>query len=267
MGNEQTAVVEAKNVEKVYNQDEPGKEAVRAVDDASFTVNENEFVAIVGPSGCGKTTLLRIVAGLTPTTSGEVLCNGNPVTGPSINRAVVFQRFNLFPWRTVKENVAFGPEMIGESKAEYERLAEEYIELVGLDGFQDSYPSELSGGMQQRVGLARALVVDPDILLMDEPFGALDAQTRQLMQRELLEIWEENRKTILFITHDIDEAILLADRIFVMGINPRRIVEQIDVPFDRPRYDNEIEGNETFAELKQEIWELLQQSHTEKEMW
>lgn len=266
MQTQQSAVVEAKNVAKVFNGDNPKKETVQAVNDVSFSIYENEFVAILGPSGCGKTTLLRIVAGLTPPTDGEVLSNGELVSGPSIDRAVVFQRFNLFPWRTVRENVAFGLEMTGRSKDERHEISEKYIKMVGLDGFQDSYPNELSGGMQQRVGLARALAVDPDVLLMDEPFGALDAQTRQLMQRELLEIWEKNRKTILFVTHDIDEAILLADRIFVMGVNPREIVEQINVPFDRPRYDNEIEGKETFATLKQEIWELLQQSHGEKEM-
>jgi NitT/TauT family transport system ATP-binding protein len=250
-------ILEGQNVIKIYNENDSMKESVRALEGVDFTVSENEFVAVVGPSGCGKTTLLHIFAGLVDASQGHVLYRGEPIRGPSTERAVVFQHFNLFPWRTVLENVGFGAEMQGQSKSEYRERAQEYIDLVNLTGFEDHYPSELSGGMKQRVGLARALTVSPDVLLMDEPFGALDAQTRELMQEELLRIWEQDRKTILFITHDIDEALMLADRVLVMGIDPRKIISEIKVPFERPRYDRGIEGTETYSKLKLEIWEML----------
>jgi NitT/TauT family transport system ATP-binding protein len=202
--------------------------------------------------------LLHICAGLVECTSGEVTYRGQSVCEPGTERAVVFQHFNLFPWRTIVENVGFGLEMQGQSVDEYRDRALEYIDLVGLSGFEDNYPSELSGGMQQRVGLARALAVDPDVLLMDEPFGALDAQTREMMQSELLRIWETEKKSIMFITHDIDEAIMLADRVLVMGSGPGEIRQDITVPFDRPRYDRNLEGEDEFSELKERIWGILE---------
>lgn len=255
------AALVGKNVTKLFNQNHPDKNTITALDEVSFSVEENEFVVILGPSGCGKTTLLRVLAGLEDATSGEVYVNGEPIDGCSIERSMVFQRFNLFPWRTVMQNVTFGLEMTGVGKQERRETGQQYIDLVGLEGFEDGYPNELSGGMQQRVGLARALSVDPEILLMDEPFGALDAQTRERLQRNLLKIWEEETKTIIFVTHDIDEAILLADRILVMGINPRQIEVEIDVPFDRPRYETGVEGKPEYQELKNDIWNILEENH------
>jgi NitT/TauT family transport system ATP-binding protein len=253
-----TPVLEAKEIVKLYNDNIPSKEVVRAVDNASFRVENNEFVSILGPSGCGKTTLLHIFAGLTKPTEGQVLYNGNPIQNPSTDRAVVFQHFNLFPWRTVLSNITFGLEMTDHPEEKQQRRGRKYIEMVGLEGFESHYPHELSGGMQQRVGLARALAVDPTVLLMDEPFGALDAQTRRVMQTELLQIWEQSRKTILFITHDIGEALLLSDRILVMGNDPSRIKERIDVPFERPRYGHNIKEDQEFVELKRDIWDTMQ---------
>ena len=250
-------ILEARGLSKAYNKNSQNKETVQALQDVSMSVNDNEFVVILGPSGCGKTTLLRIFGGLVDIDEGKVLAQGEPITKPSMSRAMVFQRFNLFPWRSVIENVAFGLEMRGDPKGERNDTAQKFIEMVGLEGFENSYPNELSGGMQQRVGLARALAVDPEILLMDEPFGALDAQTREQMQEELLEIWEQNKKTIIFVTHDIDESLLLADRIFIMGINPRQIVEEISVSFGRPRYDTKIQGSEGYQNLKDDIWDVL----------
>lgn len=253
-----TPVLEADNVLKLYNDDDPSKEVVRAVEHASFRIERNEFVSLLGPSGCGKTTLLHIFAGLTNQTEGRVLYQGEPIERPSTDRAVVFQHFNLFPWRTTLSNVAFGLEMTGHPKADREERAAKYIEMVGLEGFEESYPRELSGGMQQRVGLARALAVDPTVLLMDEPFGALDAQTRQVMQTELLRIWEQDRKTILFVTHDIEEALLLSDRILVMGNSPSNVRREVDVPFDRPRYGHDIEEQAEFVRLRRDIWNTMQ---------
>lgn len=252
-------VLEGRDIVKLYNDDDPDKETVTALDGVSCEIPENEFTVVVGPSGCGKTTLLHIFAGLTPPTRGQALCYGDSIDSPSTDRAVVFQQFNLFSWRTVRENVGFGLEMEGVPDDERKRTVDTFVDLVGLGGFEDSYPGELSGGMQQRVGLARALAVDPSVLLMDEPFGALDAQTRAVMQEELLQIWEKNRVTILFITHDIDEAILLGDRILVMGIDPSDIREEFEVPFERPRYDRDIESTPRFSDLKNRIWNTLRE--------
>ncbi|WP_216856133.1 ABC transporter ATP-binding protein, partial [Acidisphaera sp. S103] len=201
----------------------------------SLDVANLQFVAIIGPSGCGKSTFLRILNGLDQADSGSIEIDGNRVTGPGAGRAMVFQSFDLFPWRTALENVAFGLEMQGRPKRERLEIARQYIDLVGLTGFAQSYPHQLSGGMQQRVGIARALAVRPDILLMDEPFGALDLQTRDLLQDELLRIWQNDRKTVLFVTHSIEEAIYLADRILVFSPRPARIQRDIQVPFARPR--------------------------------
>ncbi len=206
-----------------------------AVDDLSLDVADREFISIVGPSGCGKSTLLRIVAGLVRPASGEVLLDGRRITGPGADRGMVFQSYTLFPWLTVQGNVEFGPRLKRVPAAERVKLSREYIEMVGLKGFERSYPKELSGGMMQRVALARALANDPEVLLMDEPFGALDAQTRAIMQELLVTIWQRTPKTILFVTHDIDEGLLLGDRMYIMTARPGRIKQSLDVQLPRPR--------------------------------
>ncbi|MET1534931.1 ABC transporter ATP-binding protein [Burkholderia sola] len=206
-----------------------------ALDDISFRTHRREFVCVIGPSGCGKSTLIRILAGLDAQTSGEVLLDGKPVDGPGADRGMVFQGYTLFPWLTVKKNVMFGLRMNGSSSGVAEREALQWLDLVGLTRFADVYPHQLSGGMKQRVAIARALANRPRILLMDEPFGALDAQTRARMQTHLLDIWRNIDVTILFITHDLDEAIFLADRILVLKANPGGVQELIEVPVPRPR--------------------------------
>jgi NitT/TauT family transport system ATP-binding protein len=248
------ARLELQSISKVYG---TGEDAVTALEDVSLSVGDSEFVSILGPSGCGKSTLLRIVDGLLKPTTGTVSIDGTEVSGSGQDRGMVFQSFNLFPWRTVRENIEFGLEVAGVSKENRRKEAQKYIELVGLNNFGDSYPKELSGGMQQRVGLARALAIDPEILLMDEPFGALDAQTRELMQTELLKIWSENQKTSVFVTHDIEEAIFLSDRVVVLTDRPGRIHEIIDVPFDRPRFGRDLKARPEFGELRERIWDLL----------
>ena len=208
---------------------------VQAPDGVSFDVDDGEFVCIVGPSGCGKTTLFRIIAGLESATTGRVTLDGERVDGPSTDLGLVFQEYHLFPWRTVAGNVGFGLEQEGVATADRERRVRTLLDLVGLDGFADTYPRDLSGGMKQRVALARALAVDPGLLLMDEPFGAVDAQTKKMLQDELLDIWRETGKTILFVTHDVEEAVKLADRVVVMANDPGRIREVVDVDVERPR--------------------------------
>ena len=232
---------------------------VLAFADVSLSVEEGEFVAIVGPSGCGKTSLLNVVAGLLPFEEGSVAIDGRRVEGPGTDRGVVFQHPSLLPWRTVSGNVRYGMEM----QRRFDRVtmrdrAERFVKLVGLDGFQRQFPSELSGGMQQRVNLARALACDPSVLLMDEPFAALDAQTRELMQAELLNIWAESRKTVLFITHQINEALYLADRVAVFGARPGRVKAVVDVPFERPRALS-LKRDPRFLELEDPVWRLLEE--------
>ena len=226
---------------------------VRALDAVSFTVDQGEFVCLVGPSGCGKTTLFRIIAGLTDATDGEVLLGGTPVTGPTTDMGVVFQEYHLFPWLTVEENVGFGLERSDRSAVDRERRIDEMLDLVGLSEFRASYPKSLSGGMKQRVAIARALAVDPELLLMDEPFGAVDAQTREMLQRELLDVWQSTGKTVLFVTHDVAEAVTLADRIVVMAAEPGRVAEVIDVDVDRPRE----RGDTAFGEHVARVRELI----------
>jgi NitT/TauT family transport system ATP-binding protein len=208
---------------------------VRALDGVSFDVAAGELVCIVGPSGCGKTTLFRIIAGLEAPTGGRVTLDGDPVEGPGPDLGLVFQEYHLFPWLTVAENVGFGLDHAGADTAERDRRVAELVELVGLEGFEDSYPRDLSGGMKGRVALARALALDPELLLMDEPFGAVDAQTRRTLQDELLDIWAETNKTILLVTHDVEEAVRLADRVVVMASSPGRIRSVVDVDLPRPR--------------------------------
>src|SRR5712671_7886792 len=209
---------------------------VLALADVSFSVGDGEFMAVVGPSGCGKTSMLNIIAGLLPYEEGSVAIDGKRVAGPGIDRAVVFQHSSLLPWRTIAGNVRYGMEMQKRfDEATMRQRAEHFLKLVGLSGFEKHFPGELSGGMQQRVNLARALAADPVVLLMDEPFAALDAQTREFMQSELLKIWAKARKTVLFITHQINEAVYLADRVAVMSARPGRLKAIFDIPFGRPR--------------------------------
>jgi ABC-type nitrate/sulfonate/bicarbonate transport system ATPase subunit len=207
-----------------------------ALEDVSVDIDDGQFVSVIGPSGCGKTTLLKILAGLVPPTSGSIHVDGKKITRPGPDRALVFQNFVLLPWANVLDNAAFGLEARGMAKEERRAVAATQLARVGLNGFESHYPRELSGGMQQRVGIARALAVDPDILLMDEPFGALDALTRQLMQKDLLSLWQESEpRTAVFVTHSMDEAVYLSDRIVLMNTRPGRVEETVDVPFGRPR--------------------------------
>jgi NitT/TauT family transport system ATP-binding protein len=225
--------VEITNLSRVFSKD--NSEEVTALSNIMLSIADDEFVSFVGPSGCGKTTLLRIIAGLDTATSGEVRVDGELITEPGPKVGMVFQEYSLFPWRNVLDNVAFGLEMRGLPKNERYVIARDYISLVGLTSFEKSYQSELSGGMKQRVAIARALATDPDLLLMDEPFGALDAQTRNHMQCELLDIWENKKKTVLFVTHSCDEAIFLSDRVVILSPRPGRISKIFSVSLPRPR--------------------------------
>ena len=229
---------------------------VLALCDIDVEVRDNEFITVIGPSGCGKTTLLRIIAGLIPYDRGEVSIDGQAVSGPGPERAVVFQNFALMPWADVLTNVSFGLDVRGVDKQESQAKARQLIKLVGLDGFENRLPKELSGGMQQRVGLARALAVQPKILLMDEPFGALDEQTRRLLQEQLLVLWERERKTVVFITHSMDEAVILGDRVMLMTPRPGRVKEMIEVPLPRPRTP-EVEKSADFHAIKEYLWDNL----------
>jgi len=250
-----TPKLEARDIRLAYPQPRTGTKLV-ALDGVNLQVMDGEFVAIVGPSGCGKTTFLSVVDGLIAATGGSVLVDGEVVTRPGPDRAVVFQDASLLPWRTVLGNVRYGLECLGVRTREADARAEKLIALVGLSGFEHHYPHELSGGMQQRVNLARALVVDPKILLMDEPFASLDAQTRELMQEELTRIWEEARKTVLFITHQIDEAIYLADRVVVFSGRPGRVKDSIAIDIERPRPIG-VKRQARFHALEDRIWGLI----------
>lgn len=225
-----------------------------AIDSFDLEVTSGEFICLLGPSGCGKTTVLRMIAGLDTPTNGKISLEGKEVSGPGSDRGMVFQEFALFPWRTVRKNIEFGMEMKKVPKEERHTLSQKYIDLVGLDGFENAHPYELSGGMKQRVGIARALANEPEVLLMDEPFGALDAQTRNLMQKELLRIWSETKKTIIFVTHSVDEACFLADRIVVMGPRPSTVSEIYSVSWPRPRDRASVE----FANLRKQILSKLE---------
>jgi NitT/TauT family transport system ATP-binding protein len=230
--------------------------AVIALDGISLDVNEQEFAVIVGPSGCGKSSLLRLVAGLNTPTAGAIYLDAKRVTRPGKERGMVFQSYTLFPWLTVRENVEFGLTVAKVPADERARIARRFLGEVGLEGFEQAYPKQLSGGMMQRVALARALANDPEILLMDEPFGALDSQTRSLMQELLLSVWEHSHKTVLFITHDIDEAILLGDRVYVMTARPGRIKEMVAIDIPRPRSVDLLTSG-AFIELKRRIMVLI----------
>jgi NitT/TauT family transport system ATP-binding protein len=231
---------------------------VEALRDITIQVEAGEFVSIVGASGCGKTTFLRILDGLIEPTAGEIYLDGKPVTRPGPDRGFVFQSDSLFPWRTVLDNVLFGLEVQGKPRKEAVERAMEYIRLVGLSGFERNFPHELSGGMRQRANLARALTVNPELLLMDEPFAALDAQTREIMQQELLRIWNADRKTVIFITHQIDEAIYLADRVIVFTVRPGRVKTIIPIPFQRPRA-LAIKRTPEFVSYVDRVWKLIEE--------
>ena len=229
-------------------------EALRNID---MRVENGEFISIVGPSGCGKTTFLRIVAGLETATSGTVAIGGRAVTGPGADRGFVFQSDNLLPWRTVLKNAAIGPEIVGNLGAVEKQRTLDLLKLVGLAGFENYFPRQLSGGMRQRVNLARALAVDPEILLMDEPFSALDAQSREIMQSELLRIWEQGRKTVLFVTHQIDEAVYLSDHVYVFARRPGRVQERVSITLPRPRALG-IKRTPEFVAYVDHIWRLIE---------
>ena len=252
-------VVEATDLTVEY---ERRREKTRliALHHITLTVHEGEFIAIVGPSGCGKTTFINTVAGIVPPAEGELRVDGRPVTGPGRDRAMVFQEYALMPWLTVRDNVAFGLDLQGRMRQPGAReRVQRFIELVGLHGFERSYPHELSGGMRQRVGLARALVTEPRILLMDEPFAAVDAMTREVMQGELERIISQTRQTVIFITHSIDEAIALGDRVVVISHRPGQVREILSVDLPRPRWEYDVKAHPAFAPMRERIWGLLQQ--------
>ena len=243
-------------IERVSHQYRPPRgRAVLALEDTSLEVCAREFLALLGPSGCGKSTLLYLIGGFLPIETGKILLDGKPIAGPGPDRGIVFQHFALFPWKTVRANVLYGLERMTLAREERERRAQAFIDLVGLSGFEDSYPSQLSGGMKQRAALARTLAIDPKILLMDEPFGALDAQTRSLMQSELLGIWQRTPKTVIFVTHDVQEAVYLADRVAVMSARPGRIKAVVDTKFDKN--DPKVFKSKTFVDKVDEIWNLV----------
>ena len=233
----------------------PAGRAVLALDDISLEVRDREFLALLGPSGCGKSTLLYLIGGFLPVEKGRILVDGRSVTAPGPDRGIVFQHFALFPWKTVRSNVLYGLERMGLDRGEREKRAQSFIDLVGLTGFENSYPAQLSGGMKQRAAIARTLAIDPRILLMDEPFGALDAQTRHLMQTELLGIWQRSRKTVIFVTHDVQEAVYLADRVAVMSARPGRIKTIVETRFDRS--DADLVRTKDFVDKVDEIWSLV----------
>lgn len=245
--------LEIKNVSRTFVSED--HQTMKALSDISLSVGNEEFICILGPSGCGKTTLLRIIAGLETASSGSVVVEGATITRPSPKMAMIFQEYSLYPWRTVEENVALGLELRCMKKAERAAAVEKYLDLVGLAGCGKRHPHELSGGMRQRVAVARALAIEPSILLMDEPFGALDAQTRNRMQHELLMIWERTKKTILFVTHSVDEAVFLADRIVVLTHSPGRIKEIVSIPGTRPRDRT----GEEFGQIRRHLLEMIRE--------
>lgn len=249
----------ARNIRRVYHiKGKDGKKTTEfeAIKQLDLTVKQGEFLAIVGPSGCGKSTFLDMIAGLAKPSSGEIFIDGKLIKGPALDRGIVMQGYALFPWRTVRKNVEFGLEIKNVPKQDRGKISQKYIEMVGLKNFADRYPHELSGGMKQRVAIARALAYDPEVLLMDEPFAAVDAQTRETLQEELLRIWEQTKKTIVFVTHGIDEAVFLADRVVVMSSHPGTIKDIVTINLPRPR--DGIRSSADFGWIRHKIWELLQ---------
>jgi NitT/TauT family transport system ATP-binding protein len=246
--------IQARALRKVYSGRRGTTTALGGLD---FSARAGEFVSIVGPSGCGKSTLLYILGGFIAASGGEATVDGAPIAGPDPSRGIVFQEFVLFPWKTVLGNVTYGLAERGVPRRERAERARAYLDLVKLTGFEHHYPKELSGGMKQRAALARSLIMDPDVLLMDEPFGAVDAQTRVVLQTELLQIWERTRKTVVFVTHSVDEALYLSDRVYVLSGRPAQVKEVIDVTLPRPRDPEAILGEAAYRELHGRIWALL----------
>jgi NitT/TauT family transport system ATP-binding protein len=253
-------MIKIEDVHKEY-QVEGGK-SVNALDGVDLDIKENEFVCIVGPSGCGKTTLLNIIAGLEPFDSGKVEMHGEDIVGPGPERGVIFQQYALFPWMTVRKNIEYGMKFRPYTKEEKSRKAEHYIDMVNLSGFEDSFPKALSGGMKQRVAIARAYAQNPEVLLMDEPFGALDAQTRAQLQEDLLQTWDKEKKTVMFITHDVDEAVLLATRVVIMSARPGQIKEIVDISLPYPR-NQATKMDATFIEHRNYIWDTVYKMYLE----
>lgn len=252
--------VQAKDVKKIYPSSRGDVVALNGFD---LDIKENEFICVVGPSGCGKSTILNIMAGLEKPTSGEVLVDGMPVQGPGAERGVVFQQYALFPWLSVKKNVEFGLRLKKLPKEDIERISGHYIDMVELQDFKNAYPKELSGGMKQRVAIARAYAMNPSLLLLDEPFGALDAQTRTQLQTELLHTWETERKTCFFITHDVEEAVILSQRVVIMSARPGRIKEIVDVDIPYPR-NQETKLTPRFGEIKNHVWSEVYNEYLEQ---
>jgi NitT/TauT family transport system ATP-binding protein len=246
--------LELRNLAKTYFDPYAGSH-VTAVHDVSLAVEQGDFISVVGPSGCGKTTILNMVAGFIPHSGGEILLNGKAVSGPGPERGVVFQSFALFPWKTVLDNVGFGPKMRGVPKAERDRIAHEYLALAGLSHAANRYPNELSGGMQQRVGVVRALANHPEVLLMDEPFASVDAQTRMTLQEELTRIWQERRPTVIFVTHDVAEAVFLANRVVVLSKGC--VLDEVEVALPRPRVWDDLMEDESFKRLSARVLHMV----------
>jgi len=253
------AKISFRNVAKVFG---AGANAFTAIQNLTFDIDDGEIVTVVGPSGCGKSTAMNMVAGLMSQSSGEVLVDGKPVSRPGPDRGVIFQQYALFPWMTVRENVEFGLKLQKLGKIERRQRAMHYLGLVGLADFADSYPKTLSGGMKQRCAIARAYAVNPTVLLMDEPFGALDALTRVKLQNQLLETWSKDKRTVMFITHDVDEAVYIAHRVIVLAANPGRLQEIIDVDLPFPR-DDEVRLSPEFAEIRNRVWRAVYHRDTE----
>jgi NitT/TauT family transport system ATP-binding protein len=254
-------MIEIEHITHFFGNPTDKKKRLPVLNDVSMNIEDGTFVSLLGPSGCGKTTLLRIIDGLIRQTAGEVLVDGKTVIGPSAERAMVFQGFNLLPWRNAQRNTEFGLELQGVKASTRSRTALEALKIVGLEAFTDYFPHQLSGGMKQRVGLARALCTGPHYLLMDEPFGALDSQIRELMQVELMKLWEADRKTVIFVTHSVEEAIFLSDRIVIFSKRPATILKTIEINLPRPRWKDEaqVKVSPAFAQYRQEIWLLLKQ--------
>jgi len=241
--------LQVKDISKTYSEK---TNCIEVLSKISIDVYENQFICFLGPSGCGKTTLLRIIAGLLKPTEGEVLLDGTKITEPTIKCGLVPQAYTLFPWLTVRKNISFGLKLKEVGRNKIESVVDEYLKLIGLEEYQDYYPKELSGGMQQRVAIARTLANEPEILLMDEPFGALDSQTRSLMQEFILKIWEGKKKTVIFVTHDIDEAIFLSDKIYSLSLSPTHVKEEVDIVLPRPRY-GDMKLQPPFLEYKNQM--------------
>ncbi|WP_368488237.1 ABC transporter ATP-binding protein [Clostridium sp. BJN0013] len=249
----------------VKNGKKENKEDLLAINGMNIKIKNGEFVSIVGPSGCGKSTFLDIIAGLIKGNTGKIFIDNKEIHGPALDRGIVMQGYALFPWRSIEKNVEFGLEIKRINKRKRKKISKKYLELVGLKGFENRYPYELSGGMKQRVAIARALAYDPEVLLMDEPFAAIDEQTKEDLHIQLLHIWEKTHKTILFVTHSIEEAVFLSDRVVVMTKNPGTVKEIIDIDIPRPRESGSIKSSDEFTTLKHRIWELLKDSQNNGE--